>query len=139
MYASIWRKTMSDRISIVLAHGQLASGLVSAVDQITGMGDRFVAMSNTGLSGAELEQKLRVLVEETGAKVVFTDLPAGSCNIAAFRLLRDRDVIVVSGVNLPTLLHFVTHPQMTPEAAATEAVERGAPTLKVTLGTARGN
>ena len=130
---------MSDRISIVLAHGQLAVGLVSAVEQITGMGDRFVAMSNTGLSGAELEQKLRALVEETGARVVFTDLPAGSCNIAAFRLLRDRDVIVVSGVNLPTLLHFVTHPQLTPEAAATEAVERGAPTLKVTLGTTRGH
>ena len=130
---------MSDQISIVLAHGQLASGLVSAVEQITGMGSRFIAMSNTGLSGAELEQQLRALVEQTGAKVVFTDLPAGSCNIAAFRLLRDREVIVVSGVNLPTLLHFVTHPQLSPEVAATEAVERGAPTLRVTLGTARGS
>lgn len=130
---------MSDSISIVLAHGQLAAGLVSAVEQITGMGDRFIAMSNSGMSGAELEQKLRALVEQTGAKVVFTDLPAGSCNIAAFRLLRDREVIVVSGVNLPTLLHFVTHPQLSPEEAATEAVERGAPTLRVTLGTPRGN
>ena len=130
---------MSDSISIVLAHGQLAAGLVSAVEQITGMGSRFVAMSNAGLSGAELEQQLRALVEKTGAKVVFTDLPAGSCNIAAFRLLRDKDVIVVSGVNLPTLLHFVTHPQLTAEEAATEAVERGAPTLRVTLGTPRGN
>ncbi len=130
---------MSDPVSIVLAHGQLAEGLVSAVEQITGMGSRFVAMSNTGYSGAELEQKLRAVVEETGAKVVFTDLPAGSCNIAAFRLLRDREVIVVSGVNLPTLLHFVTHPQLSPEEAATEAVERGAPTLRVTLGTPRGN
>jgi PTS system N-acetylgalactosamine-specific IIA component len=139
MYASIWRKTMSDSVSIVLAHGQLAAGLVSAVEQITGMGDRFIAMSNSGMSGAELEQKLRALVEQTGAKVVFTDLPAGSCNIAAFRLLRDREVIVVSGVNLPTLLHFVTHPQLSPEEAATEAVERGAPTLRVTLGTPRGN
>ena len=125
--------------AIVLAHAQLAAGLVSAVEQITGMGSRFVAMSNTGLSGAELEQQLRALVEATGAKVVFTDLPAGSCNIAAFRLLRDRDVIVVSGVNLPALLHFVTHPNLSPEKAATEAVERGVPTLKVTLGTARGN
>jgi PTS system N-acetylgalactosamine-specific IIA component len=130
---------MSDSVSIVLAHGQLAAGLVSAVEQITGMGSRFLAMSNTGMSGAELEQQLRALVEKTGAKVVFTDLPAGSCNIAAFRLLRDKDVIVVSGVNLPTLLHFVTHPQLTPEEAATEAVERGAPTLRVTLGTPRGN
>jgi len=130
---------MSDSVSIVLAHGQLAAGLVSAVEQITGMGDRFIAMSNSGMSGAELEQKLRALVEQSGAKVVFTDLPAGSCNIAAFRLLRDREVIVVSGVNLPTLLHFVTHPQLSPEEAATEAVERGAPTLRVTLGTPRGN
>lgn len=130
---------MSDPVSIVLAHGELAAGLVSAVEQITGMGSCFVAMSNSGLSGAELEVRLRALVDQTGARVVFTDLPAGSCNIAAFRLLRDRDVIVVSGVNLPTLLHFVTHPQLSPEEAATEAVERGAPTLKVTLGTARGH
>lgn len=130
---------MSDPVSIVLAHGELAAGLVSAVEQITGMGSSFVAMSNAGLSGAELEVRLRALVDETGARVVFTDLPAGSCNIAAFRLLRDRDVIVVSGVNLPTLLHFVTHPQLSPEEAATEAVERGSPTLKVTLGTARGH
>ena len=35
------------------------------------------------MSGAELEQQLRALVEETGAKVVFTDLPAGSCTMAA--------------------------------------------------------
>jgi PTS system N-acetylgalactosamine-specific IIA component len=125
--------------SIVLAHAELAAGLVSAVEQITGMGSRLVAMSNTGLSGAELEQRLRAMVEETGAKVVFTDLPAGSCNIAAFRLLRDRDVVVVSGVNLPTLLHFVLHPNPSPASAATDAVERGAPTLKVTLGTARGD
>jgi len=130
---------MNDQPAIVLAHGQLAAGLVSAVEQITGMGSRFVAMSNTGLSGAELEQKLRAMVEEIGATVVFTDLPAGSCNIAAFRLLRDRDVVVVSGVNLPTLLHFVTHPNLSPEEAATEAVERGGPTLKVTFGKTRGN
>lgn len=130
---------MSDPVSIVLAHGELAAGLVSAVEQITGMGSRFIAMSNSGLSSAELEMRLRALVDQTGARVVFTDLPAGSCNIAAFRLLRDRDVIVVSGVNLPTLLHFVTHPNLSPEEAATEAVDRGAPTLKVTLGTARGH
>jgi PTS system N-acetylgalactosamine-specific IIA component len=130
---------MSDPVAIVLAHGELAAGLVSAVEQITGMGSRFLAMSNSGLSGAELEVRLRAMVDETGARVVFTDLPAGSCNIAAFRLLRDRDVVVVSGVNLPTLLHFVTHPQLSPEQAAAEAVERGAPTLKVTLGTPRGH
>lgn len=130
---------MSDPVSIVLAHGELAAGLVSAVEQITGMGSRFVAMSNSGLSSADLEVRLRALVDQTGARVVFTDLPAGSCNIAAFRLLRDRNVIVVSGVNLPTLLHFVTHPNLSPEEAAAGAVERGAPTLKVTLGTARGH
>ena len=105
---------MSDQLSIVLGQAQRAAGLVSAVEQITGMGDRFVAMSNTGLSGAELEQQLRALVERTGAKVVFTDLPAGSCNIAAFRVLRDREGIVVSGVHLPKLIHFVSHPQLTP-------------------------
>ena len=30
---------MSDQVSIVLAHGEFAAGLVSAVEQITGMGE----------------------------------------------------------------------------------------------------
>ena len=129
---------MSDRVAIILAHGDLAAGLVSAIQQITGRGDRFVALSNAGLGAAEIEQRLRELVDRTGAQVIFTDLPAGSCNFAAARLLRERDdILVVSGANLPTLLYYAMHDELPPAEGAARAVDHGAPALRVIAGVHR--
>jgi PTS system N-acetylgalactosamine-specific IIA component len=135
---------MSDKpVAIVLGHGRVAEGLVSAVERITGITDRFIALSNEGLGTSEIEALRRERMEATGARVVFTDLPAGSCNFAACRLLRVRaDIIVVTGVNLPALLHFATS-GMVPtgngsEAAdfdvAEEAAARGAASMRVLRG-----
>ncbi|HEU4641663.1 MAG TPA: hypothetical protein VFS44_04345 [Gemmatimonadaceae bacterium] len=125
-------------VAIVLGHGDLASGLVSAVHQITGCGSRFIALSNTGLATPEIETLLRERLEATGARVIFTDLPAGSCNFAACRLLRELpDLIVVTGVSLPVLLHYATHAELPPAEAAAQAAARGAASLKVLSGTPR--
>ncbi len=142
--ASTWLKTMSDTTpAIVLGHASVAAGLVSAVERITGITDRFIALSNDGLGTNEIEQMLRERMEATGARVVFTDLPAGSCNFAACRLLRVRpDIIVVTGANLPALLHFATSgvvpdtegPEDTEVAAAEEAARRGAAAMRVLRG-----
>jgi len=64
-------------------------------------------------------------IESTGARVIFTDLQAGSCTMAARRLLRDHtQVVLVSGTNLPMLLDFVMSSAPTPHDAAHAAVER---------------
>lgn len=135
---------MSDRpIAIVLGHGRVAEGLVSAVERITGITDRFVALSNEGLGTSEIEELLRERMEATGARVVFTDLPAGSCNFAACRLLRVRpDIMVVTGVNLPALLHYAASGKVPStdggETAAfdvaEEAAARGAAAMRVLRG-----
>jgi PTS system N-acetylgalactosamine-specific IIA component len=132
---------MSDTpVAIVLGHGRVAEGLVSAVERITGIGDRFIALSNEGLGTSEIEAMLRERLEATGARVVFTDLPAGSCNFAACRLLRVRpDIVVVTGVNLPALLHFATAGNAGDgdEAAfkaAEEAASRGAASMRFLRG-----
>ena len=84
--------------AIIAGHGEFADGLVSAVDAITGRGGVFRSVSARGLSGVELEALPRRTIEETGATVVFTDLQAGSCTMAARRVLRDRqDVLFVAG------------------------------------------
>lgn len=125
-------------VAIVLAHGELAAGLVSAVHQITGRGDRFLALSNSGLGTREIEALLRERLDATGAHVIFTDLPAGSCNFAACRLLRERsDLVVVTGVNLPALLHYATHDSVPGSEAAAGAAERGTASLTVLTGSAR--
>jgi PTS system N-acetylgalactosamine-specific IIA component len=127
---------MSDRASgpskplvvraIVAGHGEFAAGLVSAVQQITGRGDVFRAVSARDLSGADLESMIRGALEETGALVVFTDLQAGSCSMAARRLTRARpDIFLVAGANLPMLLDFVFADTMPSVEAARHAMERG--------------
>jgi PTS system N-acetylgalactosamine-specific IIA component len=114
--------------------------LVSAVQYITGRGDRFIPVSNAGLGNVEIEQRLREVLASSGAQVVFTDLPAGSCNFAAARLLRERDdLVVVSGVNLPALLHFATREGVSPAEAAEEAVVRAGPALRLVSGVRRGH
>lgn len=112
--------------AIVAGHGEFAAGLVSAVEQITGRGDQFVAIAITGLGAEDIEGLLRERMMTTGIRVVFTDLQAGSCTMAARRVLRGMtDAVVVCGTNLPLLLDFVFNERATPGEAARHAAERG--------------
>jgi PTS system N-acetylgalactosamine-specific IIA component len=99
---------MNDPVrAIVAGHGSFAEGIRSAVEQIAGRGDCFVAISNAGLGPAEIETALRDAMTRTGAKLIFTDLPAGSCTMAARRLQRaDPTITVVTGAALPTILSY---------------------------------
>ena len=93
---------------VLLAHGEMAAGIVDAVRQITGAGpDVVVPLSNRGLSPESLAARLRELIGGVPA-ILFTDLPAGSCGFAARMLAREASqLVVISGVNLPVLLEFV--------------------------------
>jgi PTS system N-acetylgalactosamine-specific IIA component len=125
---------MSSARAVVAAHGELAAGLVSAVQQITGRGDVFAVLSNRGLGAADVQAQMAALVRETGAEVVFTDLPAGSCTMAARRLQREMPgVSVVVGVNLVALLDFV-FAEGPAAVAAGHAVGRGREALNVIAG-----
>lgn len=140
---------MSDRVSdgaagnagagkpraIVAGHGDFAAGLVSAVQQITGRGDVFRAVSARDLSASDLDALLRRTIADTGVTVVFTDLQAGSCTMATRRTLRDRpDVLVVAGVNLPMLLDFAMADTLPPIDAARHALERGRAAMSAIQG-----
>jgi PTS system N-acetylgalactosamine-specific IIA component len=112
--------------AIIAGHGDFASGLISAIEAITGRGTLFLAISGRGHSAASLEELLRSAIERTGVRVVFTDLHAGSCTMAARRVLRDRhDVLFVAGANLPMLLDFAMSSDGEPLEAARHAIERG--------------
>jgi N-acetylgalactosamine PTS system EIIA component len=117
---------------IVAGHGTFASGLISAVEQITGRGSRFVAISNAGLCRDDIQVALLQALDETGARVIFTDLPAGSCTMAVRRMLRERPgVLLVTGVNLSLLLDFAMQDDMDPAHAVHAAFERGRQSMVV--------
>jgi len=110
---------------VVAAHASLAAALVAAVEAITGRTGLLVAVSNDGLSGRDVQDAIARVLDDTGATVVFTDLPAGSCALAARRLLRERPGLsVVTGVNLPMLLEFALRDD-DPAEALSAAVLRG--------------
>ena len=93
---------------VVVAHENLAEGLVGAVRQIAGASpEALTAVSNSGLGRDALCAAIREAF--TGKRrIIFTDLPAGSCHLAAMLVAREEpDVAVVTGVNLPMLLDFV--------------------------------
>ncbi len=95
-------------VAVVAGHGRFAEGVVSAVDQITGRGNAFVPVSNTGLGPADLEALIVSALDRTGARVVFTDLPAGSCTMAVRRAQRSRsDIVLVTGANVAVLMEFL--------------------------------
>ncbi|HJU64991.1 MAG TPA: hypothetical protein VJ596_04905 [Gemmatimonadaceae bacterium] len=126
----------SGPVAIVAGHGDFAAGMISAVAQITGQGDRLVPMSNRGLSAADIEEAMVRLLEAHGVRYIFTDLPAGSCTVAATRLARSRaELTVVTGVNLAVLLHFALEASPSVE----HAVERAVASMRIMHGTPRAH
>ena len=111
--------------ALVAGHADFAAGLVSAVQQITGR----------GLSGADIEAAVRRAVQELGVTVVFTDLQAGSCTMAARKALRGvGDHVLVVGANLPMLIDFVFADQLPATEAARHALERGRAAMALIAG-----
>jgi PTS system N-acetylgalactosamine-specific IIA component len=119
---------MSSRTAkaIVIGHGDFATGMQTAVDRITGQGGALLALSVQDRSLVQIELWLRENLEQSGAKVVFTDLQAGSATMAARKALRElTSVTLVVGANLPMLLDFVLSNSESPFEAANHAAERG--------------
>lgn len=105
---------------VVVAHGDLAEALVSAVEEVTGVRGALVAVSNRGCDRTALEARI-VAAVGTQPAVVFVDLPTGSCFFAARHGLASLAAAqVVAGVNLSMLVDFVYHR----DAGLTTAVER---------------
>lgn len=124
--------------ALVAGHADFAAGLVSAVDMITGRGGQLVPIQVRGLCGDDIQTLLRDALLDSGARVIFTDLQAGSCTMAARRVLRDVDgVVLIAGANLPMLLDFVMSRNPDASAAATKAAERGRAAVSVVEGDGR--
>ena len=111
--------------ALVAGHGDFAAGLISAVEAVTGRGGMLEPIVVKGLSGDDIQQLLTERLHASGAAVIFTDLQAGSCNMATRRVLREEpEVILVSGTNLPMLLDFVMSTAADSREAARTSVDR---------------
>ena len=111
---------------IVVGHGNMPQGLVDAVRHIAGRAaDDLVAITNEGKAPDQLAAELSDAAGD-GPAIVFADLRAGSCGIAAAYSCRDRDRrAVICGVNLPMLLDFVFHRELELPELVARVVEKG--------------
>ncbi len=119
--------------AVVAGHADFAAGVISAVQQIVGTGHVFRGVNNAALDAAGLEHAIAAAVADSHATVVFTDLPGGSCTIAARRVARATPgLAVVTGANLVMLLDFALNGAAA--AAAEHAAEKGRAAIAVVEG-----
>lgn len=124
-----------ERRALVAGHADFAAGLVSAVDVITGRGSVLVPIQVKGLCGDDIQQLLFDTMKESGVRVIFTDLQAGSCTMAARKVLRTLgEGTLVAGANLPMLLDFALSSNPDSAAAAEQAAARGRDAVSVHKG-----
>jgi mannose/fructose-specific phosphotransferase system component IIA len=123
---------MSDELQgVVVCHGPLASALVQAAEQISGLKGALAPVSNSGCDRDELEGRILEAVDGRPS-VVFVDLASGSCLVAVLKRLRSDDhVKVVTGVNLAMLVDFVFHRSLSPGEAATHAAAAGEQSIRI--------
>ncbi len=131
---------MSDSVrgetrGILVAHGTMALGLADAVRKISGVGDGILLpLTNEGKSPQSLQEELDALLDE-GPAIVFTDLPSGSCAMAAQMCCRLRpDQAVISGVNLPILLDFVFNRHLPVAELVPRLLSKGIASVRSTPG-----
>jgi mannose/fructose-specific phosphotransferase system component IIA len=123
---------MSEELrGVVVCHGPLAAALVQAAEQISGLSQVLIPVSNTGCDRDALEDRIIAAVDEHPA-VVFVDLASGSCLIAVLKRLRsEQQVKVVTGVNLAMLVDFVFHRSLSPLEAAERAALAGEKSIRI--------
>lgn len=117
---------MSEPIrGVVVAHADLARGLIGAVDRIVGIeDDALVAVSNEGLGPPDIRDRITEVAGD-GPALIFTDLREGSCGMAARQVCLQRsDHVLITGVNLPMLLDFAVNRDLPLEDLVERVLDR---------------
>lgn len=94
---------------IIIGHGTFATCMLKTVEEIVGKQQLVDIISNAGMSGASLGDKIKQTIgtDRERDTIIFVDLPGGSCTISCYNILKENhDLNVICGVNLPVLLEF---------------------------------
>lgn len=97
---------------LIVSHGKLAEELLNALTIIIGEAVNIEAISigwydDVEESKKRISQSLKKIDQKNGV-VVFTDMFGGTASNLSFSFLRDNRVDIITGVNLPMLIKFVS-------------------------------
>ncbi len=96
---------------ILICHGQLAFEMINAANKIFGNAQQLYPFSNDFLSPKVLFEQVQQVVEQHRSQgvIIMVDMRGGSCWAAAKMLSKDSPgVHVISGVNIPMLISFLS-------------------------------
>jgi PTS system mannose-specific IIA component len=98
---------------IIIAHGTLAESLVKAAESIIGKAENVRTVSvmdgeTTEQIRGNLEEAVKDVKKNDGV-IIFTDMFGGSPTNIALSILEEGVVEILTGVNLPVLLKFLSY------------------------------
>lgn len=102
---------------LLASHGSFAEGLKSAIEIILGKQDNLYTI-NMYLDNISLREKLEEILGPSYLDediVIFTDIFGGSVNQKMMEIYEDRDVEIVTGMNLPLLLEVLISKDLSKE------------------------
>ncbi len=97
---------------IIVSHGKLAEELLNALNIILGEAVNIEAISigwydDVEGSKIKINQSLRRVNQKNGV-LIFTDMFGGTPSNLSFTFLKEGQVDIITGVNLPMLIKFVS-------------------------------
>lgn len=97
---------------VIVCHGRMAEELLNALTIILGEAPNIEAISigwydDVEDSKKKISQSLKRVDQKNGV-ILFTDMFGGTPSNLSFSFLKDGQVEVVTGVNLPMLIKFVS-------------------------------
>ncbi|MDD8031488.1 MAG: PTS sugar transporter subunit IIA [Acidobacteriota bacterium] len=97
---------------VIVSHGRLAEELLNALTIILGEAPNIEAISigwydDVEESKKKINQSLKKVDQKNGV-IIFTDMFGGTPSNLSFSFLADNKVEIITGVNLPMLIKFVS-------------------------------
>ncbi len=97
---------------VIVSHGKLAEELLNALTIILGEAVNIEALSIGWYSDVE-ESKKKInesikRVDQKNGVLIFTDMFGGTPSNLSFSFLKDNQVEIITGINLPMLIKFVS-------------------------------
>jgi mannose PTS system EIIA component len=121
---------MSKIGGVVVSHGQLATELLSAAETVVGLVENIQAVSigwhdDVDMAKDEIERAIKQADQGSGV-IVLTDMFGGTPTNISAMFLKEGEVEIVTGVNLPMIIKFATADRSAKlNELATEIEEQG--------------
>ena len=110
---------------IIVSHGKLAEELLNSLTIILGEVVNMEAISIGWYDERKINQSLKRVDQKNGV-LIFTDMFGGTPSNLSFSFLKDDRIEIITGVNLPMLIKFVSHQRSNKlKEVAKKVVEQG--------------